>query len=529
MAFPLSKILNDHNKSPRRKRKRIDSDDEDSDGGYPSAADLDAPRTPIEIHASSSVAYQVGHSGGQTAEHILQPPVFFSPQKGSLYNRRASRSPVRVPNLLTPPLSQPRPPAFRLPSPSPPTPELDLRKFSVFKALLKHPELTFELTKHLDIEDLVSLYAISKDFHILANTRFTSIILAQSVGKASESSRTFIFRCYRNLCMIDPAARPNESVVVRPRQGGPCKNAASVTGVTSIANESIRGVPTFRWLRMVLYRESVVDGILSCLAAEGHRLPKRASLVIKKIWFTLDISDNARRIGLMHNKPFWGNKDLFIATMFFLKLDMRLTDPMTGNGETGLRKLLLAQRTLTVLLHALQRRALTSQLDVLRLIIQHHYNPPNPLNGQSVCGIPAAKVGQLQYEGWGIGKPSLFIPVELLVMREGVRRGLGLERYYMDMVLHGYVDKNTWEDVWTSEQVKARKAREREEAKQRGEEVEGGSSPDKNKKMEEEEEEDDGDDSDSDSSEEEVESSVENDVENDVGEIDWERYDITSA
>ncbi len=526
MALPLSKILNDTNKSPRRKRKRkrVDSDDEDNDDAYPFGSDLDAPQTPIKVHARSPADYQVNHDGGRTAKYSLKPPLTFSPQKGSLYNRRASRSPTRVPNLPTPPLSLPRPPGFRFPSPSPPTPELDLREFSVFKALLKHPDLTFEMTKHLDIEDLISLYAISKDFHILANTCFTTMILGQSVGKAAESSRTFIFKCYKDLCTIDPAARPNESVVARPRESGPLTNAASVTGLTSIADESIRSVPSFRWLRMVLYRESVVGGILGCLAAEGHQLPKRASSVLKKLWFTLDISDNARRIGLMHNKRFWGNKDLFIATMFFLKLDMRLTDPMTGNGETGLRKLLLAQRSLTTLLHALQRRTLTSQLELLRLIIQHHYRPPRSLNGQSVCGIPAGEIGKLQYEGWGVGKPSLFIPVEQLVMREAVRRGLGLERYFMDMMLHGYIDKNTWEDVWTPKQVKARKAREREEARQRGEEVEGGESPERKRDAE-------GSDS-SDEEEEEEEEGEESSVEeldDGVGEINWEGCDITSA
>ena len=319
------------------------------------------------------------------------------------------------------------------------------------------------MSKHLDIEDLISLYAISKDFNLLANARFTTMILGQSVLKAPESSRTFTFKCYGNLCMADPAARPNESVETRPL-ASPFINPASKSGVTNIEIDGIRFVPSFRWLRMILYRESVVDGIVACLAKESHRLPKRASLVLKKLWFVIDISDNGRRIGMIHNKDFFGNKDLFVATMLFLKLDMRLTDPMTGNGETGLRSLLLAQRSLTTLLDVLERRALTSQLDLLRLIVEHHYRPTNPLRGQSVLGIPWCEVGQLQYEGWGKGRPQRFVPIEDLVMRETVRRGLGMEKHYLDMMLHGYVNKKTWEDVWTGEQVRARKRTEREEA-----------------------------------------------------------------
>lgn len=104
-------------------------------------------------------------------------------------------------------------------------------------------------------------------------------------------------------------------------------------------------------------------------------------------------------------------------------------------------------------------------------------------------------------------------------MSEGVRRGLGLERYYMDMMLHGYIDKNTWEDVWTPAQVKARKAREREEARSRSEEVEGGESTEKKRETEW-----------SDSSDEEGEASGEEaEVDDGVGEINWEGCDITSA
>ena len=39
-----------------------------------------------------------------------------------------------------------------------------------------------------------------------------------------------------------------------------------------------------------------------------------------------------------------------------------------------------------------------------------------------------------------------------------------MERHYLDMMLHGHVNKKSWEDVWTGEQVRARKSREREAA-----------------------------------------------------------------
>lgn len=109
----------------------------------------------------------------------------------------------------------------------------------------------------------------------------------------------------------------------------------------------------------------------------------------------------------------------------------------------------------------------------------------------------------------------MFVPVEDLIMKEEIKRGLGLERYYIDMMLHGFMNKTTWEDTWTSQQLKARKTREREEARQRGEDVEGGSSPEKKDEGQW-----------SDSSGEE--SSGENE-EDEVGKMNWENIGVGSA
>ena len=298
------------------------------------------------------------------------------------------------------------------------------RRFSIFTALLKHPELTLELSKQFDVNDLISLYAISKEFHFLVNGRFTAMIMGQSNAKAPESSKTFIFRCYKSLCMRDPACRVNET---KP--------------------DELRFIPSFRWLRMILFREAVVDDILRSLAREGHRLPKRARLTIKKIWFTIDISDNARRVGLMHNTTFWSNLDLFIATMFFIKLDMRLTHPTAGNGEIGLRKMLLGQRSLSMLAKVLRREEMETQVDMLRMIVRFNYEPPQHRH-MDIMGVPSHEIGRLQYEGWG-ARHTKFIQIDELVMREAVKRKLNLQDYYVDMIIYGYIDKKTFQDIRT--------------------------------------------------------------------------------
>lgn len=302
--------------------------------------------------------------------------------------------------------------------------QTNINRFSVFIALLNYPELTLEIAKNLDIEDLISLYAISKGFHMLVNTRFTAMIKAQWCSKAFESGNTFIHRCYKSLCMRDPARRINET---RPNE--------------------LRFIPSFRWLRMVVFREAVVDEIMRSMAREGHRMPKRMTVIIKKIWFTMDIGDNSRRIGLMHNVKFWSNKDLFFATMFFLKLDMRLTNPATGNGELGLRKMLLGQRSLSTLSRVLRREEMRTQLEMLQMIVRFNYEPANHKE-MSILGVPPEGIGKLQYEGWGL-KDTKFIGVDELVMREAVKRKLNLQNHYVDMMIYGYVNKQRWEDIRT--------------------------------------------------------------------------------
>ena len=289
--------------------------------------------TPKKHHrGSSDTVPSTEASGGSHTKQRDTPSIVRTPSRGCVHKHRTSTSPRPFP------MPSSLPSRSRLiddTSASPPTQETNNNRFSVFNALLSYTELTLEVAKNLDIEDLISLYAISKDFHKLINSRFTAMITAQWYSKASESGRIFIHRCYKNLCMRDPALRINET---RPNE--------------------LRFIPSFRWLRMILFREAVVDDIMRSLAREGHRLPRGVTLAIKKIWFTIDISDNCRRIGLLHNAKFWTNKDLFLATMFFLKLDMRLTHPSTGNGEIGLRKMLLAQRSLSTLAKVLRREEL---------------------------------------------------------------------------------------------------------------------------------------------------------------------------
>lgn len=74
--------------------------------------------------------------------------------------------------------------------------------------------------------------------------------------------------------------------------------------------------------------------------------------------------------------------------------------------------------------------------------------PEGETAGESVLGVPAEEVGMLQYEGWGVGgSRKKLLGVCDLVTREAFRRKLGLQRFYVDMMVYGYINKKTFEDI----------------------------------------------------------------------------------
>src|ERR1035438_8492220 len=85
-----------------------------------------------------------------------------------------------------------------------PAAEVVRKQFSIFSALSNYLELFMELAKHLRINDLVSLYAISKDFNETLNGHLSHILKACAAYQAPESSRIFVFTLYRSLCILDP-------------------------------------------------------------------------------------------------------------------------------------------------------------------------------------------------------------------------------------------------------------------------------------------------------------------------------------
>jgi hypothetical protein len=292
-----------------------------------------------------------------------------------------------------------------------------------FGSLSQYPELFFELAKQLQVDDFVSLFAISKDFHETINGHLAHVIKTCAAYRAPESSRIFVFNLYSPLCIPDPVGRPNQQDPSVPRF-----------------------VPSLQWLRMVVYRERTVRDILACLAREGHRTPKAMSLTLKKMWLTMDIATSARRVQFMHNEKYWTDNDLFNVQLFIGKLDMMFNDPFAGPGDDGLRKLMLGQKGLGPLCRLLKREQYTDVLEILEAAVRYSYTPKEEHRRFSIFGIRPSEVGRGHLEGWGLGRVHLYRPDEL-VMRESCRRNLKLDKHILNMMCWGYVDKKTGENI----------------------------------------------------------------------------------
>ena len=132
---------------------------------------------------------------------------------------------------------------------------------------------------------------------------------------------------------------------------------------------------------------------------------------------------------------------------------MRFNDPCAENVYHGLRKLVLANRSLTYLLRVLKRQALRTQYDVLQAWTRFRYTILPDEVSMSIFGVAAKDVGKAKFEYWGtrtaheVGREvQCLLRPEQLVMREAIRRGMRFHRHFLRSMLYGYIRPDTLEN-----------------------------------------------------------------------------------
>ncbi|KAI9933243.1 hypothetical protein ASPWEDRAFT_30094 [Aspergillus wentii DTO 134E9] len=294
-------------------------------------------------------------------------------------------------------------------------------QFDLMNAFLYHPELLLKLTEYLPVRGIINLFSISKGFHHFLKARLSDFINRQALTRAPGSARLFPFRCYRKLCIEIPRTE-------------------------SSAEDGNHLAPSLKWLSMICCREKVVHDVMRNLREIDPALPNRCQTIIKKLWFLMDMPDNERRIFTIRNKNLWPDNDIFFANLFLIRLDMRFANRAIGRGQSGMRRLLMAQPSLQLLWAAIQNTALKTYFETLKAFVHWRYTPLPQENGMWILGVPPDKIGLLQYEGYGkTNSRVIFQRPDELILKEAVRRELDVQQMYANV----FSTNNT--DIYTGD------------------------------------------------------------------------------
>lgn len=319
--------------------------------------------------------------------------------------------------------------------------------FNIFQnGFLLYPELCLALASHLSVDSLVSLYAISKDFHTIVDQRFTTVILSQATRKAYESSHAFPYKCYKQFCQPDPAGF-DRSKLLHPNP--------------ILASQGhLRPVPSFHWLKFIMHREKAIQEILAIFAERGCPLPQRCTLTLKRMWFMFDIPDNARRIAYVHSRTLFSDLDLYMSMCFIVKLDMLLNDPRAAEKRDTVREMLFKSIDgFDTIRRVLKGEQWNSPVEMMRAYLRYGMEF-SFRNGQvdplfkDVFGVPIEEIGALRWEYWGLKKekpvnrPLMYLErPDNLIMREAIRRGFRFDKEIIRCMLYGYVNPLTLESA----------------------------------------------------------------------------------
>jgi hypothetical protein len=205
-----------------------------------------------------------------------------------------------------------------------------------------------------------------------------------------------------------------------------------------------RDVPGWRWVGLVMYRQSIVRGILSSLEFEGcGTLPARTESVVCKFWLLIEFPHAHLRASFLQDTSIWSDEDILTFHLFMIKLDMRLSHPVIGNAACSLSHLLLNQKTLTHL-HALLTTPDAFTYDSLVPLLVHTYPIDSfdlvefPwLDDEEITDVDEEDWNILGKEGWDENGKEMMLASDCVVS-EGLRRELHAQRWLLDGVMSGF-------------------------------------------------------------------------------------------
>ncbi|CAM1508281.1 Fc.00g051290.m01.CDS01 [Cosmosporella sp. VM-42] len=320
-------------------------------------------------------------------------------------------------------------------------------KRDMITALCSNVELAVELGKQLEPEDIVSLYATNRAFHNAVKGHMLSSIRMWIAHSAPEAGEIFSFKLYRSLIISDPAGRTN---------GEMCEGVPEHLKPPPEQREKARTIPGLKYVQLVIGRDRYCSEIIAIMARNGHRMPPTMKRTLCKMWLLMDVATTAQRQVIMANAKNWEDEDLYNAQFFFIKLGMHFNDPIYGPCTYELLHLMMGQKGLYPLWQLLMNKKYNNIHDIIEARIRYDFRMPADHWGhdffdKTVYTVPFAEIGIQHCEGWGKGIKHLMRPDELVPV-ESVRRGLELEKHLMMMLLWGYFDWKTVENLVPTEE-----------------------------------------------------------------------------
>ncbi|KAK0383442.1 hypothetical protein NLU13_9353 [Sarocladium strictum] len=311
----------------------------------------------------------------------------------------------------------------------------------ILSALCQHTELAVEIGKYLNARDVLNLYSTSRAFRHAIDGHLLSSVRVWIQHRCAEAGRIFPFKLYKRLLVADPMRRTWAGQLRSQTEASCAPEALRV----------VRCVPGLKYLQLVESRDRYCHEIIAILARNGHRMPSTMHRTLLRLWLLLDVPTSFQRQAFLRNVKLWADGDLYNAQFLFVKLAMHFNDPIYGPNTHELLHLMMGQKGLFPLWQLLMRKRFTRLREILELKVRYDFDVPPDHWGrdyfdQEIHGVPFEDVGRGHLESWGLGEAHLMRPDELIPL-EAVTRGLELDKHLMHMVVWGFIDWDTGENL----------------------------------------------------------------------------------
>ncbi|KAF1918605.1 hypothetical protein BDU57DRAFT_511300, partial [Ampelomyces quisqualis] len=168
----------------------------------------------------------------------------------------------------------------------------------------------------------------------------------------------------------------------------------------------------------------------------------------------MEMKEGMQREAYLRDGDVWRDQDFFWFAFFLTRLDLRLSDPVLGSAPGHLSHLLLSQKSLSTLYHVLTR-TIVLDYDLTTDFVIRTYLPEDLdtdafpwLDDEVDNGVPEEWWGIQMRQGWEIDGERMESAVDM-VIEEGIRRHLHIQRWLVDFVMWGYGEgEATKKDTW---------------------------------------------------------------------------------